>query len=147
MSIRRETNKEKIINELRKMPIVTVVCQRARVSTASYYRWRDDDPEFADDCDEAIREGSMIVNDMVESQLLKGINDGVAVLIMYYLNNRHPNYRNNKVWQVQANADRDKEQYRQDLQKIRDKIGAFLDEAEDDVLAVDENTDEDLLTK
>jgi hypothetical protein len=131
MGIRRDTNKEKVLGELRRMPIVTVACKRSNISTATYYRWRYEDAQFEDDSDEAIRQGSLIVNDMVESQLLKGINEGVPMLIMYYLNNRHPNYRNNKVWQVQANADNDKEQYYNELQKIRNKIGAFLDEPDD----------------
>lgn len=142
MGIRRDANKQKVIEQLRLMPIVTVACKRSSVATATYYRWRNEDAQFEDDSDEAIRQGSLIVDDMVESQLLKGINEGVAVLIMYYLNNRHPRYQNTKVWQIRAEAERDKEEYYRGLQDVRDKIRAFLDEPDDSIDEVEPTNSE-----
>lgn len=36
----------------------------------TYYRWREEDPEFTKQADLALAEGVALVNDMAESQLL-----------------------------------------------------------------------------
>lgn len=92
MGLRRDTKKKKIIEELRLNPIVTVVCKRINVSTASYYRWRIEDYNFAKAADIAQEQGACIVNDAIESKLISLAMEGNPILIMYWLNNRHRNY-------------------------------------------------------
>jgi hypothetical protein len=92
MGIRRDGNKTKVIEQLRFQPIVTVACKRSDVATATYYRWRKEDGAFALAADQAQAEGTLIVNDAIESKLINLALEGNPILIMYYLNNRHSKY-------------------------------------------------------
>jgi len=92
MGLRRDAKKRKILEELTLNPIVTIVCKRTSVSTASYYRWRIEDPDFAKAADRAQEAGAVIINDAIESKLISLAMEGNPILIMYWLNNRHRNY-------------------------------------------------------
>ena len=62
------------------------------ISRASYYRYRAEDEEFAQAADLAIAEGSALVNDLAESQLLTAMRDGNLTAVFYWLNHRHALY-------------------------------------------------------
>ena len=84
--------REKLLAELRKTPIVQVACRRADVSTSTYYRWREEDESFAEAADKALLEGTRLVNDMAESQLLTAIRDQNMTAIIFWLKHHHNNY-------------------------------------------------------
>ena len=81
-----------LLMHLKKAPIVQVACEKTGISRASYYRWRKDDPEFADKADIAIDEGLNLINDMAESQLISAIKDRNLTGIIFWLKNHHKNY-------------------------------------------------------
>lgn len=81
------------LEELRKIPIVQVACERCNVSRQSVYRWRSEDPEFAKQMDAALSEGDLVVNDLCESKLLTLIKNGDFRAVRYFLDKRHPKYR------------------------------------------------------
>lgn len=83
-----------LLEQLRKMPIVSVACEKAGVSRPTYYRWRKEDPDFATAADEASADGTALVSDMAESQLLSQIRDGNLGAVMYWLKHRNPHYNN-----------------------------------------------------
>ena len=85
-------NKQAVIEQLRKSPIVQVTCEKTGVGRATYYRWRKDDPEFAEACDQALSEGSALINDMAESQLLSAIRDKNLTAIIFWLKHHHKTY-------------------------------------------------------
>jgi hypothetical protein len=87
-----EESKKILVENLRKTPIISVVCEKLGIGRASYYRWRED-PEFARACDLAINEGSQVVNDLAEAQLLTAIKNGNLGAIIFWLKNRHSMYR------------------------------------------------------
>jgi hypothetical protein len=89
-------NKEKslILEMLKKTPIVQIVCEKNGVGRATYYRWRQSDPEFAEETDEALAEGTLLMNDLAESQLLSLIKDGNLGAIVFWLRNHHTSYTN-----------------------------------------------------
>lgn len=84
--------KTTLVEQLRKTPIVQIACERSGVSRATYYRWRKDDADFATVADEAIVEGSSLVNDMAESQLLSAIKDKNMTAIIFWLKHHHRAY-------------------------------------------------------
>jgi hypothetical protein len=86
--------KEQIVTNLKKTPIVQVVCEKLGIGRASYYRWRKEDKEFAEETDAAIDEGLNLVNDMAESQLLSAIRDQNMTAIIFWLKNHHRSYTN-----------------------------------------------------
>lgn len=86
-------NKEKILEQLRRTPIVQVACSQVGIGRASYYRWRKEDKEFAKVADEALYEGKLFVNDIAESQLISAIKDKNMTAIIYWLKHNHPDYK------------------------------------------------------
>ncbi len=89
---RQSGEKSKIIEHLRKTPIVQIACDKSGVSRATYYRWLKDDIEFAKNTDQAISDGSLLVNDMAESQLMSAIRDKNLTAITFWLKHHHPKY-------------------------------------------------------
>ena len=81
-----------LLLQLKKTPIVQVACEKTGISRATYYRWRKDDTEFADNADIAIDEGLNLINDMAESQLISAIKDRNLTGIIFWLKNHHKNY-------------------------------------------------------
>lgn len=89
---RMDTNKELLIEQLKKTPIVQVACEKVGIGRATYYRWHKEDEEFTKLADEAIAEGSLLVNDMAESQLMAAIRDQNLTAIIFWLKHHHPLY-------------------------------------------------------
>lgn len=89
---RQQKEKELIIENLKRIPIIEVACSKSGVARATYYRWRQQDAEFSKLADESIEEGVRLINDMAESQLLTAIKEGNISAIFYWLNHRHHAY-------------------------------------------------------
>lgn len=83
--------KQLLIENFKKTPIVQLCCERSGVSRATYYRWRKDS-KFVKQADEALREGMLFINDIAESQLLSSIKDKNLTAVIYWLKNRHSAY-------------------------------------------------------
>lgn len=83
-----------LVEQLRKIPIIQVACEKVSVSRATYYRWTNEDPAFADEVNVAIMEGTAFINDMAESQLITAIKDQNFAAISFWLRNRHKSYTN-----------------------------------------------------
>lgn len=91
---RQKGQKKLIVDQLRKVPIIQVACEKIGIARATYYRWITDDQKFAEEVDEAIREGTAFINDMAESQLIGAIKDQNFAAISFWLRNRHRAYAN-----------------------------------------------------
>lgn len=89
---RIDDNQKLLIEQLRKTPIVEVACEKVNVGRASYYRWRKICPEFASLADEAMSEGSALINDLAESKLISSISDGNLGAIQFWLRSHHAAY-------------------------------------------------------
>jgi predicted DNA binding protein len=83
-----------LLEHLRKVPIIQIACEKAGIGRATYYRWKKEDEVFAKAADEAVLEGTQLVSDMAESQLLTAIRDGNLGAVMYWLKHRNPHYNN-----------------------------------------------------
>lgn len=99
---RQQKQKALLIEHLRKLPIVQVACERTGIARATYYRWLAGDPVFAKEAETAISEGTLLVNDLAETQLISAIKDKNFAAISFWLRNRHKAYAN-KV-QVEAHV-------------------------------------------
>lgn len=85
-------NKEQVLEQLKKVPIVQVACSKVGIGRATYYRWRKDDPAFAEATEMALRDGVGVINDMAESQLITEMKEGNLSALTFWLRNRHPAY-------------------------------------------------------
>jgi hypothetical protein len=137
MGSRQDHYKQKVITHLRQMPIVQVACQRAGISRATYYRWFKEDEQFAADCVEALSNGVSLINDLAESKLIQGINEGKPVFVMGWLNNHHRSYGNDRLRRYKAESDSVEAEYRQALKDLTASIHDFMD-TEDELDPPDE---------
>ena len=85
---------DQFFEELRKVPIVQVACEKTGLSRNSVYRWKKEDKEFSKKMDEAMADGVAFVNDMSESQLLTMIKEKNWSAISFWLKHRNDNYKN-----------------------------------------------------
>lgn len=84
---------KQFLDELRKVPIVQVACEKTGISRNTIYRWRKEDSAFSSDMDTALREGEDLVNDMSESQLLTLIKEKHFSALSFWLRHRNPRFR------------------------------------------------------
>lgn len=90
----KKTKKSKeFLEQLRKIPIVLVACEKCGLSRNTIYRWRKEDEDFAKEMDEALQEGADLVNDMTESQLLTLIKEKEWSAISFWLRHRNPKFK------------------------------------------------------
>lgn len=87
-----EKQKQQLLEQFKKTPIVQIACEKTGIGRATYYRWRKDDEEFSKLADEAIVEGSLLINDMAESQLISAIKDKNLRAITFWLQTHHKGY-------------------------------------------------------
>lgn len=91
---RTARDKTALIEQLRKTPVIQIACEKTSISRMTYYRWRNDDPDFSAAVDEALSTGKGLVNDLAESQLLSALRDGDAWAVQYWLRHHHADYSN-----------------------------------------------------
>lgn len=91
--MKKDRTKSLFIEQLGKIPIVQVTCEKVGVSRNTVYRWRKEDPEFSKAMDEALVEGEAIINDMGESQLLTLMKEKNWNAISFWLRKRSPKFR------------------------------------------------------
>ncbi|PIR51714.1 hypothetical protein COU77_04305 [Candidatus Peregrinibacteria bacterium CG10_big_fil_rev_8_21_14_0_10_49_16] len=93
IKVRQRREKELLLEQMKRTPIIQIACEKIGVSRASYYRWRQADREFCKAADAALQEGVLLVNDMAESQLLSAMRDGNLGAVTYWLKHHHPSYK------------------------------------------------------
>lgn len=84
--------KQELINQLKVTPVIEVACKKVGIGRATFYRWKKNDLNFADDAELALQDGSQLVNDMAESQLITSIKNGNMTGIIFWLKNHHKQY-------------------------------------------------------
>ncbi len=92
--IRIEKEKVEFIEQVKKTPIIQVVCEKLGVGRATFYRWKSEDKEFSKQVDEAFMYGKLLINDLAESQLISSVKDKSMHAITYWLRHHHPEYSN-----------------------------------------------------
>ncbi len=91
---KNDQTKELLLEQLKKTPIIQIACEKMGIARATLYRWKDEDPAFAEMIDKAVREGCLMVNDLAESQLIGAVKDRNIQAIMYWLRHHHTDYTN-----------------------------------------------------
>ena len=94
MSRNQDADKKRLLAHLEKTPIVEAACKKAGLPRSTYYRWRKDDEDFANLCDETIDLSVGRINDLAESQLINAIKNQNMTAITFWLKHHHGKYRN-----------------------------------------------------
>ncbi len=87
-----KNKKKELVEQLRKTPVIEVACKKIGIGRATFYRWKKRDQKFAEEAEFALNEGSQLVNDMAESQLITSIKNGNMTGIIFWLKNHHKQY-------------------------------------------------------
>lgn len=86
-------DKAVLIEQLKKTPIVQITCEKCGVSRATFYRWKSEDLDFAEQVDSATSDGLSLITDMAESQLISAIKDRNLTGIIFWLKTHHKDYK------------------------------------------------------
>ena len=84
---------DRIVEEFTIIPIVQHVCQRVGISRSTFYRWCEEDKQFAINCEAAALKGSQSINDLAESQLILLMKKGEYKAIVYWLSHHKDEYK------------------------------------------------------
>lgn len=90
--MKSEGEKQHVLEQLRKTPVVQFACEKTGVSRATYYRWIKTNKRFAQQAEEALLEGRLFICDIAESQIFSLIRDKKIEAIKFWLAHNNPRY-------------------------------------------------------
>lgn len=91
--MKRNKDKELFLEQLKKVPIIQVACEKVGIARSTVYRWKEQHKTFAEAMEAAITEGEALINDLSESQLLTLIKEKNWSAISFWLRHRNPKFR------------------------------------------------------
>lgn len=91
--MKKHNSSKLFLEEIAKVPIVQVACEKIGLSRNTVYRWRKEDPEFAFKMDTAMADGVEYINDVAESQLLSMVKEKNFPALSFWLRHRHSTYK------------------------------------------------------
>ncbi len=94
MSRNQIADKKLLLAKLAESPITEAACKKVGLPRSTYYRWRKEDLDFAEQCDEVIELSVGRINDLAESQLINAIKNQNMSAITFWLRHHHRSYRN-----------------------------------------------------
>ena len=89
MRDKRDRQKKRFIAALTAQGTVFHAAQAAGISRQTAYRWHREDPEFAEQWDEAIQNAV----DVIESVIYQKALSGDVIAAIFYLKAQHPKFR------------------------------------------------------
>jgi hypothetical protein len=100
--MKKKYKEDKFLEQLERVPNVSLACEKVGLSRNTVYRWCIEDTDFKARMDTALDSGVHSVNDLAESKLISHINNGNLRAIQYWLDNNKKNYirpRDKNMWQ------------------------------------------------
>ena len=85
------SEKQKFLEILEEVPIVSIACKRANIAKSTVYRWRRN-KEFKAKMDECLSHGRDTVTDVVESKLIETARKGEPWAVKLWLENNCKRY-------------------------------------------------------
>lgn len=93
MARKTRDKKVRLLKELEENPLVTRACSRLKISRATFYRWRDQDPAFREMVAIAIERGRDKISDFAESKLYENVSNNNQQAISFVLRHNSKKYR------------------------------------------------------
>ncbi len=90
--MKKHRKAKQFLEELRNTPIMTAVCKQVGLSRQTIFRWLKEDPEFRQEYEECLLQGTNNVNDLAVSQIINKIKQGDTGIIKYWLSHNHYGY-------------------------------------------------------
>ena len=118
MRDRRDRHKKRFIETLEAQGTVSHAAKAAGVSRWTAYRWRQDDPEFADQWDEA-HENAV---DAVENVIYQRALGGDVIAAIFYLKAQRPKFRD----RLNINVEQVKSEIEERIAQLRENPDLLL---------------------
>jgi hypothetical protein len=90
--VKKDKIKTAFLEQLTKVPIIQLACEKMGVARATVYRWRAEDQEFKKKMEDALKEGETMINDMSEAQVISLIKEKNWHAISFWLRHHHSKY-------------------------------------------------------
>ena len=84
--------KEMLIEQLEKTPIIQSCCEKLRIPRSTFYRWKNEDFEFSEKIDGALIRGRTLINELAESKVINAISNGEMVACFFWLKHNSRQY-------------------------------------------------------
>jgi len=84
--------KQKLLEQLEDIPIISVAAKRAGVSKATVYRWKAEDKGFAKEVSQALKVGRDGLVDLAEGKLIAAVQKGEKWAILTILESHADRY-------------------------------------------------------
>jgi len=91
--MKKDKVQDKFLAELERVPIIAFACEKVDISRNTYYRWCDEDLDFALAAQERLEIGVDFVNDHAQTNILNGIKSGDMGVSKWWLSRRHKDFR------------------------------------------------------
>lgn len=99
---RQQAPYAKLIKSLSEGASISAACKVQGIDRSTYYKWRKDDPDFAQRADDAIEDGT----DLLEDIAFERASQTSDTLIQVLLKARRPRkYKDNQSVEITGNAD------------------------------------------
>lgn len=84
--------RNRFLKELKNVPIVSSVCEKLGISRNTIYRWKQDDPVFARQMQQALNTGCDSINDLAESKIINLIQQNDFRAMRFWLMSNQKKY-------------------------------------------------------
>lgn len=91
--MKRGTHKTKLLEQLRKIPIIEVACRNVGINRSTFYRWINDDITFKAEVMEALLYGRDEIVDLAKVKLYKNLNEGKPWAVLFTLRYYDPDFK------------------------------------------------------
>ncbi|MCC7356750.1 MAG: hypothetical protein IT410_04045 [Candidatus Doudnabacteria bacterium] len=116
--------KLQLVEVLLKMPVVQVAVKKVGIARSTYYRWCEEDAEFDRVATEAVREGSMVINELAQSKLIEEMSKGNMTAAIFWLKSRDPKFSDRRTvineFKVQAKHPEVTEEVKEQIDNVFD---------------------------
>ncbi|OHA34621.1 MAG: hypothetical protein A3A22_02080 [Candidatus Taylorbacteria bacterium RIFCSPLOWO2_01_FULL_45_34b] len=93
IKIRQGKLKRLLVEQMKRTPTIEQSCQKVGVTRMTVFRWTTASKRFAQEVDDALREGREFVSDIAETQMFSLISQGKSEMIKYFLSHNNARYR------------------------------------------------------
>jgi hypothetical protein len=101
--MKKQQISQKVLDELSELPNVSLICKKLNISRQTFYRWKKEDPDFADEIENSLTCGIESISDLAESKLIENIKGGKQRAIEYWLGNNKKAYIKPRVVHIHTN--------------------------------------------
>lgn len=92
VSKQQQEQKQKVIEQLERIPIIESAIKKIGISRSTFYRWQSEDNDFNRRSQDARARGIEYVSDLAESKLIQKIHHGDSPMIRFWLSKNVKRY-------------------------------------------------------